>query len=48
VPFYFDGMTYSFVDIPQIEEEEFFEIYENYSESLTETEPSDWSLVDEN
>jgi hypothetical protein len=41
-------MTYSFVDIPQIEEDEFFEIYEDYFESLTETEPTDWSIVNEN
>lgn len=47
MPFYFDGMTYSFVDIPQVEEDEFFEIYEDYFESLTETEQTDWSLVNE-
>jgi hypothetical protein len=41
-------MTYSFIDFPQIEEEEFFEIYEDYFESLIETEKTDWSLVYEN
>ena len=41
-------MTYSFIELPQVEEEEFFEIYEDYFESLTETEQSDWSLTNEN
>ena len=41
-------MTYSFVDIPQVEEDEFFDIYEDYFETLTETEQTDWSLVNEN
>jgi hypothetical protein len=41
-------MTYSFVDNPQVEEDEFFDIYEDYFETLTETEQTDWSLVNEN
>jgi hypothetical protein len=41
-------MTYSFIELPQVEEDEFFEFYEDYFETLTETEQTDWSLVNEN
>jgi hypothetical protein len=41
-------MTYSFIELPQVEEDELFEVYEDYFETLTETEQTDWSLVNEN
>jgi len=41
-------MTYSFIELPQIEEGILFQVYEDYFDSLTETEITDWSNVYEN
>jgi hypothetical protein len=41
-------MDSNFIDFVQIEESEFFQIFEDSLPDLTETEITDWRFVDEN
>lgn len=48
----FELMSFPFINNVQIEEDPYFDYYEglfeDYFESITETEQTDWSNVDEN
>lgn len=41
-------MNSNFIDFVQIEESEFFEVFEELFSDVTETEITDWRFVDEN